>query len=95
MLSDGVFSFWVDENPWPAMIIDSKDFYLSVKGCVALDREVGLKWLTLAQETENSLWICNFPGSSQSQCSNWSVHASSGHLRFHRSQFSGWATLQR
>lgn len=62
---------------------------------VALDTEVGLKWLTLTQENEKSLWTCNLPVSPQSQCSNRSVHASSGHLRFHRSQLSGRATLQQ
>lgn len=51
---------------------------------------MGLKWLRLVEENENSL-----PASLQSQCSNRSVCASSGHLRFHRSQFLGWATLQQ
>lgn len=86
VLSVGVFSVWVDGSPWPAMPTDSKDFYLSVKGCVGLDTEVGLKWLTLAQENENRLWTCSLPVS---------LPASSGHLRFHRSQLLGWARLQR
>lgn len=94
MISDGMFSFWVDGSPWPAMLTDSKDFYLLVKGCVALDTEVDLKWLRLAEENENSLWNCNLPASPQSQCSNQSIRASSGHFRFHRSQLLGWATLQ-
>lgn len=37
---------------------------------MCLDKEVGLKWLTLAQENEKSLWTCNLPASLQSQCSN-------------------------